>query len=74
MFGQKREMLACPHCGNSKGNYGHKPTSTTDDKITYYRKCSKCGRPFETYHTKLDPYKILDEIKRKTDELRGGSK
>jgi transcriptional regulator NrdR family protein len=71
MYRQEREMLACPDCGNSKGNKTHKPTITTDDKITYYRRCGKCKRRFETYHTKLDPYKILDEIKRKTDDLRG---
>lgn len=73
MHGQEREMLACPSCGNNKGNTGfYKPTSTTNDKITYHRKCKKCDRRFKTYLTRLDPYEILDTIKRKTCELAQG--
>ena len=73
MFGQEREMLACPYCGNNKGNtHFYKPTTTTDDKITYHRRCGnkKCSRQFETYQTRIDPYDALDKIKCKADELR----
>lgn len=67
----EREMLACPDCGNSKGNTAfYRSTTTTYDIITYHRVCKKCGQQFKTYHTKLNPYDILDEIQCKADELR----
>ena len=70
MYGKEREMLACPSCGNNKGNRLYKRTRTTDEKITYHRRCKECNRRFNTYHTRIDPYEILDKIKCKADELR----
>lgn len=64
------DMLACPYCGNNKGNYPYS-TIRTDNKIKFDRKCKKCKRRYATWETKIDPDVILDEIKCKVDDLRG---
>ena len=73
----KRDLPACPYCGNTKGNTSqYNDTITTKYKITYYRICGnkkECGRRFRTYHTTLDPDQILDKIIGKANDLRNGS-
>lgn len=70
----KRDLPACPYCGNTKGNTSqYDDTLTTKYNIIYYRKCGNkkdCGRRFRTYHTTLDPDRILDEITKKVTDLR----